>query len=360
MHSSISNSKKDIHHRVIPNKPWTKLAIFTIIGSLLLTLLWEIYWRNQGYLPTLNDNKDLWTINRELVDKDPKRTVLIGASRMLYDFNLDLWEKTYGETPIQLATVGTNPTIYLDDLANHSSFSGTLIIGITPPLFFVPEGMPVNTPTGNISHYRNFSPTQRLSHYLGLILDRNLAFIEQDDIPLKKILNELPIPNRKNMNSFKIPPYFMKIDDRRNASLYFRKGHEKEIVKTITSRWIPLFTPPPPPPQFTLEQFKKMFMEHMKKTISIAKTNIATIQKRGGKVVLIRFPSTGKVRELENKFAPRAGFWDQIVNVTQPDQAIHFEDHPNLANFECPEWSHLSSEDAKIFTSELISMIQLD
>ena len=356
MRSSISSSNSI--ERVIPSQPWGKLALCSLLITLLLTIGWESYWRSQGYKPTLNDNKDLWAIKRKEIDNDPKRTVIIGSSRILFGFDLDVWESKYNETPVQLATVGTNPSLYLDHLANESQFSGTLILGITPPLFFVPEGMPVDLPTGNIKYFKIFSPAQRISHSLGLLLDKNLAFIEQEDIPLQKMLENLPIQNRQGAQiGPKIPPYSMALDERREGQFYLRKGFEEQILNRIQQGWIPLFTPPPPPPIFTPEQFQKIFADHVNKTLGKAKSNIQKIQSRGGKVILVRYPSTEKVRELENKFAPRQAFWDRIANETGADKSFHFEDHPTLSNFTCPEWSHLSSEDATRFTEELINLL---
>lgn len=112
------------------------------------------------------------------------------------------------------------------------------------------------------------------------------------------------------------------------------------------------------PQIFTPEQFKNIFAEHMNKTLEKAKNNISKIQKHGGKIILVRYPSTEKVRELENKFAPRVAFWDRIVNETGADRSFHFEDHPTLSGYNCPEWSHLNAEDATKFTKALVDLIK--
>ena len=149
----------------------------------------------------------------------------------------------------------------------------------------------------------------------------------------------------------------MAMDERREGSMSLRNGHEEEILTRIQQGWIPLFTPPPTPPIFTPEQFRKMFMDHMNNTLKNAKEHVSKIQQRGGKVILVRYPSTEKVRELENKFAPRPGFWDRIVRETGADQSFHFEDHPTLSGFTCPEWSHLSKKDATRFTKALVDLL---
>lgn len=80
------------------------------------------------------------------------------------------------------------------------------------------------------------------------------------------------------------------------------------------------------------------------------------IQNRGGRVIFIRCPSSGKLREMEAQFSPRPMFWEQILARTDAP-GIHFEDHPSLADFSCPEWSHLTSEDATRFTQNLMPIL---
>lgn len=41
----------------------------------------------------------------------------------------------------------------------------------------------------------------------------------------------------------------------------------------------------------------------------------------------------GELRELETKCAPRAGFWDRILEVTGAP-GVHFEDYPQLSGFD--------------------------
>lgn len=363
MPSSTSNSRLtnlNVWERNIPKKNWPGLFVLALILFSLLILSWEMFWRSKGYEPSIDDNKDLWAYNREKVEKNPNGTVLIGASRMLFDFNLSVYEKETGMAPIQLSTVGTNATYYLDELANHSEFKGTLIMGVLPMLAFVPEGLPVQTPVGNIKYFNEWNLAKRSSFFLGLIPDRLFAFLEPGDLSVRSLLNELPIDNRKGTQlAPKLPPYFLEIQDLNRQGLMIKKT-ETDIgfQETIQQRWIPLFTPPPPPPIFTPEQFKKIFMDHMNFTISKMRENITKIKNRGGKVILVRFPGTNTVLELENKFSPNPGFWDRIKNETQANFSISFEDYPELQGYKCPEWSHLSRSDAVEYTKSLVKIMK--
>ncbi len=77
------------------------------------------------------------------------------------------------------------------------------------------------------------------------------------------------------------------------------------------------------------------------------------IRARGGKVVFVRFPMTGKLKEFEDRTQPRGRAWTRLLNDTKAP-GIYFEDYPELAGFDCPEWSHLSAADSVEFTKRLV------
>ena len=357
MPSSIFNSKT--LERFVPARDWLTMGVSACVLTAALTIGWEFYWRSKGYAPSLNDNKDLWAITREKVDQDPKRTVIIGSSRIFFGFNLKTWERAFGELPIQLSTVATNPNFYLDNLANETDFSGTLLVGVEQGIFFAPEGTPVELPTQNINYYKNFSPAQRWSHYVGVPLDMNFAFLEQDDLMLKHLVNHITLENRMDaIIPPLVPPYFHYTDENRQARMIMKTETDPAFAEYIKKIWITYFTPPPPPAGVTLEQHLAWFEGHMKKTLEGARKNIQKIRERGGKVIFIRYPSTGHVKELEERYTPRHLFWDRIVKDAAPDESIHFEDFEVLKGFDCPEESHLSAKDAVKFTQGLIEVLK--
>ena len=79
---------------------------------------------------------------------------------------------------------------------------------------------------------------------------------------------------------------------------------------------------------------------------------------RGGRVVFLRLPVTGPLAEREEKLAPRVATWDRVVRENGVP-AIHFAEHPELAAFDCPEWSHLSAEDSVEFTRRLVPHLRI-
>jgi hypothetical protein len=83
------------------------------------------------------------------------------------------------------------------------------------------------------------------------------------------------------------------------------------------------------------------------------KAAVDKLRARGGKIVFVRFPVTGPLKQHEDKFTPRAQTWDPLLGATGVP-GIYFEDFPELASFDCPEWSHLSAGDSVEFTKRLV------
>jgi hypothetical protein len=53
-------------------------CLFSLVGM----VGWEIYWRSQGYIADLEDDKYLWVDQRAKVEKaDSNDVILIGSSR---------------------------------------------------------------------------------------------------------------------------------------------------------------------------------------------------------------------------------------------------------------------------------------
>ncbi|MFU8843713.1 MAG: hypothetical protein ACNA7V_07885 [Bacteroidales bacterium] len=57
--------------------------ILAVVVSIVGLTLWEVFWRFQGKVPDINDDKDLWAVQRAKVRKmDQKDYILIGSSRV--------------------------------------------------------------------------------------------------------------------------------------------------------------------------------------------------------------------------------------------------------------------------------------
>ena len=330
----------------------------TLIIALILSLVglasWEMYWRSQGYYPTLNDEKALWAIHRAKVENtSPNDVIFLGSSRAFFDIQLKEWKVVTGNTPIQLSSTGSSPLPTFHDIVNNTNFNGTVIVGVTPGLFFsttYPEAFPWKRPQSKVDFYQNRTYAQRLNFQLSVPLQKNLVFISADeeewadDIDLKSLLRRVKMGNRPG--KMIQPPFysFGDVSTKRNMSMSHRASSDTAFANTIIKVWHFFGKGAPPPDK---EATMAFFMEDVKK-----------FKKKGGNLILIRCPSSGGVRIGENHGLPRVDFWDDLIFQTGV-KGYHFEDYEQLKNLTCPEESHLSSNDAKYFTTEL-AMIMIN
>ncbi len=321
------------------------VLVITGIGA------WEIYWRSQGFYPTIDDDKDLWAVQRAKVEKATDQDVLLtGSSRILFDIQLDAWERETGRRPIQLAYVGSSPLPVFHDIVENTDFKGTIVVGVTPGLFFSttnPKANPWEWPQSRVDHYHKRTYAQRLNHKLSLPLQESFAFLSEDQgidgLKLKELLGKVQIGNRIPNN---MPPFheFGEIARDRNLKMKDIVVRDTAYANSIIRVWMFFGKDAPPPDK---EATMAFFLKDLEK-----------YKARGGNVILVRCPSSGGLREGEKMRLPRTEFWDDLVQKAQV-KSYHFEDYEQL-KFECPEWSHLSAADAEIFTTELVKIILKD
>ena len=330
--------------------------VIAIVFSIIALGAWEMYWRSQGYIPGLEDDKELWALQRAKVETASKNdVVLLGSSRVLFDFQLNEWEQATNIRPIQLASAGTTPLPQFHDIVRNSDFDGTVIVGVTPGLFFsttYPHAMFWSRIQTRIDYFKNRTYAQRLNHKLSVPLQNNLVFLRSDeedwtdDLNLKTLLKRIKLGNRLGPG---MPPFyrFQDIYEDRNVEMKNKMLTDTSFVNTVKSVWGfygQMAAAHPPEKDATMA----FFLEDAKK-----------FKERGGNLILVRCPSKGPLRKGENMGLPRDQFWDDLV-VQAGVPSYHFEDFEKLKNLDCPEWSHLSSADAKIFTTELAGIMMKD
>lgn len=347
MHSSTSNFE-----RVIPPQPWRGITVLVLLVVIVAGIAWEVYTRSAGYAPTLNDTNDLWAQARRQVK--PGSLVIVGDSRPHFDLDLDELERGLGSRPVQLAQGGSCAFPVFEELINDERFNGTIICSIVPRMFFAPGGPLVENAEGAIKRYREQTLAQRASHHLALPLEEHIAFLKMDELDTAGLLKRIRIPNRPGaLVPPPLPPYFASLDRERRARMIDQCAQPGPLPDRVKHGWIPLFTPPPPPSWIPVEAYRAKVAATIEGRFGATAALVDKLRKRGGKVVFVRFPVTGELKALEDQATPRQGIWDRLLRETRAP-GIYFEDFPELASFDCPEWSHLSAADSVEFTRRLV------
>jgi hypothetical protein len=335
----------------VQSKKFLKSGILTLILVACFILCYELYWRSRGFAVSYNDGKQLWAVKRkQAYEPAADGTVIIGASRIKFDLDLDAWEKLTGDHPVQLSLVGTSPRPLLHDLANDIHFKGKLMIDVTEPLFFSRDTKRRGKRAmESIDFYKKGTPSERASSYIDFGLESIFVFLEEDKFALNQLLNEIRLPARKGVF---VPPVFpkefeeTKFDRQTFMTPMFLA--DTSLQKRQRKNWTILGA------LDTTPGIKGDTLEAVFKDI---KTDIDKIRSRGGEVMFVRTPSSGEYLRTEKLVYPREQYWDRLLAYTNTP-GIHFSDYPAISNFVCPEWSHLTPKDGLIYTITLVGILR--
>lgn len=328
-----------------------KSGILVVVLVLLFIAGYESYWRSRGFKISYNDDESLWSVKRKEIYKSANEaTVFIGSSRIKYDLDIPTWERVTGEKAIQLSMVGTSPRPFLDDIANDKNFKGKLIIDVTEGLFFGRNTKRTEkSAVDGIEFYKKWTPAQKFSSVINYVLESAFVFLEKNKFSLNALLDDLPVLKRKGFNNRPAFPRGF------NMNAINRQSYMNDNFLNDTSQqheqqnnW---------KMGGSLDRAPGISGDSLTAIFKKVKSSIDQIEARGGQVFFVRTPSCGEYLKAEKMNYPRQKYWDSLLIYTNCP-GIYFEDYPALAHFVCPEWSHLSPNDAIVFTKNFIEILK--
>jgi hypothetical protein len=352
MRSSTSSSEPALqveqwYDRPLPERDLGRVVLLAL-GILVVGLVaWEMYWRAFGSVPSYRNSDGQWAIERRRIDHgEGGKTVIAGSSRMLFNIQLPVWERLAGERPIQLALEGTSPIPLMEDLAADPDFTGRLLVGVAPDLFF--SGFAYRASAFEL--YRKETLSQRAGQWLSMtLLEPWLAFYDED-FALPKILKRQPWPQRNGVPAFEDVRKLALSDRDRSTHMWHKVESDSAYVAMARRIWAQEFDMPPPGgPEAALKTRREQITRAVKATHAL--------QARGVEVIFVRPPSAERYLEFENRVFPRAETWDVLL-AESGAPGIHFEDHPELQGYRLPEWSHMSAAEAERFTAALQPIVE--
>lgn len=338
--SDIRIDESEFYERELPHVApvalWLALAVLTAALG-----VWEAAMRSVGLTPgDFNDGPSAWAVERRKVDAGSD-VVIIGASRILFDTDLAIFEEVTGIRPVQLALPGTNARSFLTDLADDPDFSGLLVVGMTEIVFFMPPE--IGLFEAALAYYRDESPSQRLGHWIDVQMQRVLAFLDVN-YTLPQLLSRIPMPRRKGT----FDPYdevwklYTNPGDRQTR-MWFRIEEPGFLNAHAKHAWVAGF-------EFNSHMYLEGYKpDNVAKAIEATRRDIDKIRARGGEVVFVRPPSSDFYRDIERRHLPRDRVFDRLTAETDT-LGLHFEDYAAMRELDLPEWSHLSVAASKTFT----------
>jgi len=292
----------------------------------------EAFWRSQGHRPSVVDDPDLWAYHRARVYGNS--VVLLGASRIQVGFDTDLFRSEFPNYRlVQLAFAGEHPLATLRDLAGDENFHGVVICAIVP-VGFLEELR---------DDQQEFVDYYHRGMTLNSVLNRHIAtFLQEHLVVVNPSVNLLRIAELL-LRHHEVPePYHVVAHRDRSRSADFSRADVAALRgrRAANSRKA-LEHPPSISPEAWLAQVRQI------------EPWVRRIQKRGGQVVFVRFPTTGVFLQAQEHGFPRRECWDRLAAATGA-VTIHFQDVPGMSGFDCPELSHLDYRDAPRFTQALL------
>ena len=349
MRSSTSNSEL-FEKRDIPEKPLGVLFVLAIAITIAGLGIAEWQVRKAGYVPSRMLDLDFWANHRFKLDSMPEdQTVLLGASRMSFGLDHDQWEESTGQRPFNLSLHGASFLPMLTEYAQNEKFKGTVVCSYAPGFAFANEAIPFSErllmQINKLEDDRR-SFAFRASEWTGSALQGNLAILNQYVFaPVCMSLDFWHTEQRENM----YPPFWITRSFNRTSENSDQFVDELIDQPWCVEQWDTLHK--------SVIRYKERFAPRdFDKLLQQMKEDVAQINKRGGEVILVRFPVAIWFREWEEQHFPRDEYWDVMVKETGC-RSFHFLDHDETKSIVPPDASHMKVGQAKRFTRELAQFV---
>lgn len=296
-----------------------------------------------GLLPgDLAGNASFWAEQRRRIDAGGVEIAIVGDSRILFDTDLGRFERLTGVRPVQLALQGTNARPLLENLAADSDFKGLAIVGIADLNYFREEiGLMANA----LDRHDFESPAQRSSFVLHRALSRIFGFLD-GEYRLSILVQRLDKGLRTGTTGpYNTPWKISTTGEERQTFLWSRIETDADLNAHARFVWTQPGRIRPPVTDDVINRAQ-----------TATRAAVAAIRARGGDVVFLRPPSTGQVRENEERRVPRTRGWDALLKAAGVE-GIHADDEPLMRDLDLPELSHLSRACATVYTDAYVRAV---
>lgn len=350
--------------RPLPEVAWLRIFGTAMLISLLCIALMETRLAQLGYHSTVLDSPERWAKERARASQLGERAlVLIGGSRIQLGIDLDILRKETKLEPVQLAVDGSSFVPILKGLAADPTIRGTVLVDYYPESIETALSGEYGAATifergfeKGSGKYELFSLT-RLEKSLAEFLHENLRSFADGATPFMSLQwrilpNEkagqylVTLPDRSRLADYslvKMPEFYYKRVARNLGQEQSVNPAAADAEQTLRSR-IGALQP----------KSNAGYIQGAK----YLKPMIATIRSRGGKVLFVVMPTSGMIREIDDKRYPRASFLD-IFEREIGAPLLNTIEHPALQSFACPDGSHLDFRDRARLTTMIVHSLGL-
>ncbi len=351
-----STSSSEVPYRQIPEGDWGRVWLICVALVVVLVAGWEIKARSMQHLPGDFDGytnfTTQWAEERSKLDEPDHgiRVLLLGSSRMLWAADLDILEQALGTRPLQLAIAGTGPALMLQNIVENTDFDGLVLVGVTPFLFNrLDEGF---FGGDALRWYEGPSPSEFSGHKLHSFLSAHLGFLD-DGFKLFELIDHYSdFPERQGVWDLSAGEWKLgwHLADRQTDMWGPVEVEGSFDNEQILAFWMLGLDRESEPPER---------MEEMAQTaVEFFAPLVAELRARGGDVVFIRMPSSGKYLQHDLAAQYRELTWDPMAEGFGA-VSINSMDYAELSSeLEIPEWSHLSRRSQDDFSRRIVPVLE--
>jgi hypothetical protein len=298
---------------------------------------WELFVRVRGLSDTaVSDTAELWVRQRERASAlGDDAIILVGASRMQMGIDLLVMQQFTAGTPVQLAMSASPFLPVLEHLANDDSITGTVIVSFT---------------ARDVSRYTQETRSVRwLVAYDDYQAGRMNVFYQPLEDRLRNFVNSILVSFENNARPQQLifgnttRNYVRTLPDRSHQADYSKVDREAAYERRV---------------ELVRGSVEVALQEIPNLDIRIRELEslVKRIAERGGRVIFVRLPSSGRIREIEDARYPRTIYWDSIAAQTSV-RTIHYADYPQLSKFDFPDGVHIDVRDQAAYTAELSKLL---
>lgn len=320
MHSSIFISSGRLKDLLLSGV----LAVSFLVGA-------ELYFRARGFTPQPNDDVDLWSVERGRANTGVNVLAIAGSSRFQAGLKLSVLRDQFPSMRVvQLSVSGGAPFSILRHLAYDHGFSGTVICEVIPHLTYT-DIQPAEVYPG----YSERPYSADVESWLRAHLKGRCA-VFRPELSGVDLFYSLTHKGRRSASGSRV----VQMD--RQVELDFSDIDTVRAERNYGSAYMTTGRP--------------LSLIELQKWISEVRHRVEKIQSRGGRVFFFQMPSSGLVRDAEERRFPDDKYFD-VFRAEIGAPVFRFSDNDAMARFRCAEGSHLDRSLISDFTHLLCDEI---
>ena len=286
---------------------------------------------------TVHDTPERWLQQRERAARlGDNGILLLGASRIQAGIDLPTLRQATGADAVQLA-ISANPVLpVFEHLSRDDDVTGLVVVSLTA------ENLYEFTRDSQAEHYTRLYDQRRHGTSVAYAPLEGWLQGQVDSLLVSKatgfhpfmLMDGLRGPAQRYVRT--LPDRSQKIDYR---MVDREQAYEARLAKYVSADQI-------------VHQAHPDFDDR----VAVLNSAVRRIQDRGGRVVLVRFPSSKGIWAADEIRHPKAEYWDRLAELTDAT-AIHFMDHPSLRAHDLPDGVHMDQQHTVVFTAALARLL---